>query len=56
VLIDRCYPSYCRAPPQTRRRFNQAVFGRVEVKDREIIAAEYREPLRRMRENREGHG
>ena len=44
-FATNCATAYARASAQTRRRFNQAVFERIEVRDGKIAAYSYHPPF-----------
>ena len=44
-FTTKCATAYARAPDGTRRRFNQAVFKRIAVRDGKIAEVEYQEPF-----------
>jgi hypothetical protein len=44
-FATNCAKAYARASTQTRRRFNQAVFTRIEVRDGKITDAGYHPPF-----------
>ncbi len=44
-FATNCAKAYARASAPTRRRFNQAVFTRIEVRDSKIAAVGYHPPF-----------
>jgi hypothetical protein len=44
-FATNCAKAYARASAPTRRRFNQAVFSRIDVRDGRIAAVGYQPPF-----------
>ncbi len=44
-FATNCAKAYARAPARTRRRFNQAVFRRIEIRDGKIADYSFNEPF-----------
>jgi site-specific DNA recombinase len=47
-LLDDCAKSYAAASPDVRRKWNRALFARVNVSDRSVQTSEYREPFQTL--------